>query len=85
VELQGCSPPRTQKKTSEVKPEIVQTQSWRYKIIVVTKRQQQTMHHIKQVFLLLCLLSYVADVSTQPVLLSLIKPSENLISLMVLL
>jgi len=36
--------PRTQKKKkpSEMKPEIVQTQSWRYKTIAVIKRQQQT-------------------------------------------
>jgi len=30
------------KKTSELKPEIVEIQSWRYKTIVVIKRQQQT-------------------------------------------
>jgi len=30
-----------------MKPEIAQTQSWRFKTIVVIKRQQQN-HHIKQ-------------------------------------
>jgi len=43
--LQGKQPGH---KTNRVKmnPEIVQTQSWRYKTIVVIKRQQQT--NIKQ-------------------------------------
>ena len=37
----GTHPEHT-KNTSEMKPEIVQTQVWRYKTIVVIKRQQQT-------------------------------------------
>jgi len=32
-----------------MKPEIIQTQSWRYKTIVVIKRQQQTTISNKQV------------------------------------
>ena len=38
-ELQGTHPEQQQKWTSEMKPEI---QSWRYKTVVVIKRQQQT-------------------------------------------
>jgi len=34
--------PGHKNKPSEMKPEIVNTQSWRYKTIVVPKRQQQT-------------------------------------------
>jgi len=34
--------PRTQNKPSEMKPEIVQTQSWGYNTSVVTRGQQQT-------------------------------------------
>ena len=34
--------PKPRKKTSQLKPDIVQTQTWRYKTIVVIKRQQQT-------------------------------------------
>jgi len=40
-ELQGTHPEH-KNKLSEMKPEIVQTQLWRYKTIVVMKRQQQT-------------------------------------------
>ena len=40
-ELQGTYPER-KNKPSETIPEIVQTQSWLYKTILVIKRQQQT-------------------------------------------
>ena len=33
--------PRTQNKASDMKPDIVQAQSWRYKTTVVIKRQEQ--------------------------------------------
>jgi len=44
-ELQGTHPENT--KMREMKPEIVQTQSWCYKIIVVIKHQEQHHHIIK--------------------------------------
>jgi len=39
--LQGTQPEH-KNKPSEMKPEIIQLQSWRYKTIVVIKHQQQT-------------------------------------------
>ena len=47
-ELQGTHPEH-RNKPSELKAEIVQTQSWRYKTVVVIKRQQQTTISNKQV------------------------------------
>jgi len=38
----GRAAGNTNTKPSEMKPEIVETQSWRYKTIAVTKRQRQT-------------------------------------------
>jgi len=45
-ELQGTHPEH-KNKPSEMKPEIVQTQSWRYKAIAFIKRQQKN-HHLNK-------------------------------------
>jgi len=42
-----------------MKPEIVQTQSWRYKTMVVIKRQQQTTISNKQAKYIICSMIYV--------------------------
>ena len=54
-ELQGTQP---EHKPSEMKSELVQTQSWRYKTIVVIKHQQQTTISIEVITVKYCCRCY---------------------------